>query len=478
MYVVPPPKHSGSTNASDNLRIYQTWKGSNIFFLQGRFVFGPDVRSLVLTIFLVVAPVSVFCVFVARKLMYDFDDHWGVSVMVVAILFTIHETNYSENLLLGVLMIPEAVLVLVLLLLTSGRDPGIIPRNAHPPEPEGFDGNTEGSAQTPQLRLPRIKEVEVNGVIVKIKYCDTCMLYRPPRCSHCSICNNCVERFDHHCPWVGQCIGLGGLHLFHVLRSGLSDIYTILDAEKLSVLLHLLLDLRKADHGVGGHNIMESNDQDSCINCVNRLHLHISVTTYENFRYRYDRRANPYNKGFIENFGEIFCTSIPASKNKFRGYVPREAGGGMGGRSVGGGFVSPNMGKAVEDIEMGRKAVWGGGGIEGQVSDNEGVNIKEVGIGEMSPEIRTTVDEGDRANIIHARRSSWGRKSGSWEMSPEVLALASRVGGGGGSSSSGGAAAAAALDGCEIICEESGLMDLEFMAKRLLYQNDEEDSNI
>ena len=100
--------------------------------------------------------------------------------------------------------------------------------------------------------------------------------------------------------------------------------------------------------------------------------------------------------------------------------MPREAGG-IGGRSVGGGgFVSPNMGKAVEDIEMGRKAVWGGG-IEGQVSDNEGVNVKEVGIGEMSPEIRTTVDEGDRANIIHARRSSWGRKSGSWEMSPEVL---------------------------------------------------------
>lgn len=125
---------------------------------------------------------------------------------------------------------------------------------------------------------------------------------------------------------------------------------------------------------------------------------------------------------------EIFCTSIPPSKNDFRAKVPRDPA--LPARHTPGGFVSPNMGKAVEDIEMGRKAVWGDVGAdhqEGQLSDNDGVNMKEGGLGEMSPEIRTTVDEGDRA-AMHPRRSSWGRKSGSWEMSPEVLALASRVG--------------------------------------------------
>lgn len=47
-------------------------------------------------------------------------------------------------------------------------------------------------------------------------------------------------------------------------------------------------------------------------------------TTYENFRYRYDEKENPYNKGMTNNLREIFFSRIPPSMNDFRAFVEED----------------------------------------------------------------------------------------------------------------------------------------------------------
>ncbi|XP_049866284.1 palmitoyltransferase ZDHHC18-B [Pectinophora gossypiella] len=107
------------------------------------------------------------------------------------------------------------VLTLAALLRTALSDPGIIPRAA-PAEAAAL--GPPDAARPP----PRAREVLVRGRLVKLKYCFTCKMFRPPRASHCSLCDNCVDRFDHHCPWVGNCVGKRNYRYFYTFVVSLS----------------------------------------------------------------------------------------------------------------------------------------------------------------------------------------------------------------------------------------------------------------
>lgn len=182
------------------VRKWEKLPGKNTFCCDGRVMMARQKGVFYLTLFLIIGTCSLFFAFECPYLAV----HLSPAIPVfAAVLF---------------------LFVMAMLLRTSFSDPGVLPR-ALPDEATFIEMEIEaanGNVPPGQRAPPRIRNVQINSQIVKLKYCYTCKIFRPPRASHCSICDNCVDRFDHHCPWVGNCVGKRNYRYFYLFTLSLS----------------------------------------------------------------------------------------------------------------------------------------------------------------------------------------------------------------------------------------------------------------
>ena len=44
--------------------------------------------------------------------------------------------------------------------------------------------------------------------IFQERKCETCDIIKPPNTSHCRLCYNWIQGFDHHCFFISNCVGI------------------------------------------------------------------------------------------------------------------------------------------------------------------------------------------------------------------------------------------------------------------------------
>ncbi|CAL8248216.1 unnamed protein product [Lota lota] len=206
---------AGQSIAQRSRRKWEVFPGKNRFYCDGRIILARQSGVLPLTLGLIVVTCGLFFAFDCPFLV----EHLTVFIPVIG----------------GVLF----VFVVVSLLQTSLTDPGILPR-ATPDEAADVERQIDTSGSSSYRPPPRTREIVIREQVVKLKYCFTCKMFRPPRTSHCSLCDNCVERFDHHCPWVGNCVGRRNYRFFYSFIISLSFLTSFIFG---CVITHLTLQL-------------------------------------------------------------------------------------------------------------------------------------------------------------------------------------------------------------------------------------------
>jgi len=260
------------------------WPGKNKFYCSGRIIAGPETVPFSATCCLITVPVLLFICFVCPPLIDRSPTYWWCVLIALAGLACMIGTLSSCHFC----------------------DPGIIPREA------------------PSLtRRPKIINNKLeDGTLERWRYCETCHIYRPPRCHHCSDCDNCVEVFDHHCPWVGNCIARRNYRFFvmFLISTGLMLGFTF----SLSCHYFVLIKDNTSELGNAISNApVALGLMIYCgivflpVLCLTSYHVNIissGVTTKEEIKRIYAGGVNPNDHGCWHNWKMVLCGNRAATK--------------------------------------------------------------------------------------------------------------------------------------------------------------------
>ncbi|XP_023117732.1 palmitoyltransferase ZDHHC12-A isoform X2 [Amphiprion ocellaris] len=123
-------------------------------------------------------------------------SHTLLTWIVTVVLF-LHDTDLRRCEERGELLLPALFFLLVVLSVllyftVSLMDPGFVLTDTV----KGVHGSSEETeSMIPESSTPRLRR------------CGFCLLQQPMRAKHCQTCKRCVRRFDHHCPWMENCVG-------------------------------------------------------------------------------------------------------------------------------------------------------------------------------------------------------------------------------------------------------------------------------